>query len=151
MWERDCSLSLRKTFPSLFILRLMKILEVLFYNHIRWLRLVKSNPHGIIASAFFILGMTIVIPVCVLMEACTMLRAEGHHTTFIYITVIVVFGVLYFAVLHNGKAEKIMQTQPKLFGSDGLSILITVAIFLLAIGAVLWWSFQAALIKNFGG
>lgn len=119
----------------------MKLLYTLFYNYTRWFEKVHLSKANTTFYAFFFIGILIFIAVCAIADTIVLYFnysvLQNHRGDFILLAATIIFVVLYFILLFDGKAKKIIDARPKLFNSDGLSVLITILFTILCFGTII--------------
>lgn len=119
----------------------MKLLHVIFYNYTRWFEKVSFTSAHVITNAFFLMAILLIIAICALGDTFIFHSNQPTDNNFrtdaIAITATIVPVLLYFCLIFNGKAKVIVGKQPKFFGSDGISVLITLLFTLVCLGTIL--------------
>ncbi|NDV59812.1 hypothetical protein [Bacteroides sp. 519] len=116
----------------------MKILNVIFYNYMLWFRKVVVHEHSIVPSAFMVLGIVILLPLCVAMDNFIEISNNDERAKYILGLSILIYATLYFLLLFKGKAQIILKSKPRLFNSYILSATVTFLITVLSVCSVLW-------------
>ncbi|NDV65509.1 hypothetical protein D0T60_09675 [Bacteroides sp. 224] len=122
----------------LVFLHTMKILNVIFCNYMLWFKKVVVHEHGIIPSAFTVLGVVILLPLCVVMDSFIEFRNNDERAMYTMGLSALIYATLYFLLLFKGKAQIILETKPVLFNSDIISETVTFLITMLSVCSVLW-------------
>lgn len=119
----------------------MKLIYTLFYNYIRWFEKVHAFQSKAIISAFFFMGLILLIAVCAIGDYVS--QSYKHEINqdlrveLIVLISVIIFGSLYVALVYNGKAKVIMERKPKLFNSEELSALITLLFTIFCFSTIL--------------
>jgi len=119
----------------------MKLLYTLFYNYTRWFGKVHFSKANATFRAFTFMGILIIIAVSAIADTIILYfnysAIQNHRGDFILLAATIIFVVLYFILLFDGKAKKIIDARPKLFNSDELSVLITILFTIFCLGTII--------------